>query len=213
MADLVIFDCDGVLVDSEPLANLVLIDNLAGYGLNVSLEDSHKMFVGGTMAGVGQRAREMGADLPDDWLDEIYEAVFDRLRAGVDPMPGVVDLLDRLDAEGIPYCVASNGPPEKMRITLGQNGLWERFEANMVSAHTHGVAKPDPRLYLIAAEPFGVTPDRAVVIEDSRSGVRAATGAGMRCLGLVPEGDGAALEALGAEIIRHMDEVPGRLGL
>lgn len=213
MADLVIFDCDGVLVDSEPLANLVLIDNLAGYGLNVTLEDSHKMFVGGTMAGVGKCAREMGAELPEEWLDEIYEAVYDRLRAGVDPMPGVVDLLDRLEAEGIPYCVASNGPPEKMRITLGQNGLWERFETHMVSAHTHGAAKPDPRLYQIAAEPFGVSPDRTVVIEDSGSGVRAAKGAGMRCLGLVPDGNGAHLEALGAEIIRHLSEVPDRLGL
>lgn len=211
MTELVIFDCDGVLVDSEPLANTVLIENLATYGLHLTLEDTERLFVGGTIAGVHKTARGLGADLPDDWVDAMYAAIFDRLRQGVDLIPGIPDLLDHLDAEGIPFCVASNGPPDKMRITLGQNGLWERFEANMVSAHTHGVAKPAPGLFLKAAEPFGVSPDRVVVIEDSRNGVTAAARAGMRCLAYLPAGDGAHLEDLGAEIIRHMNEVPGRL--
>ena len=213
MTGLVIFDCDGVLVDSELIANEVIVADLATYGLHVTLEESERMFVGGTIAGVGQTARNLGADLPADWVDGMYAAIFARLNEGVALMPGVVDLLDLLEARGLPYCVASNGPPEKMRITLGQNGLWERFEATMVSAHTHGVAKPDPALFLKAAEPFGVAPGDCVVIEDSRNGVTAATGAGMRCLGLAPQGDGAHLEDLGAEVIRHLNEVPGRLGL
>ena len=213
MTDLVIFDCDGVLVNSETTANEVLVANLAGYGLNVTLEESERMFVGGTIHGVFATARQMGADLPDGWVDAIYQEIFARLAEGVAVMPGVVELLDLLEARGVPYCVASNGPPEKMRITLSQNGLWERFEANMVSANTHGVAKPDPGLFLQAAAPFGVSPDRAVVIEDSRNGVMAASAAGMRCLALVPQGDGAHLEALGAEVIRHLNEVPGRIGL
>lgn len=211
MTDLVIFDCDGVLVDSETIANTVLVENLSGYGLSLTLQDSERLFVGGTMAGVRATAIDMGADLPDDWVDGIYDTIFARLRDGVDVVPGIPELLDHLDARGIPFCVASNGSPEKMRITLGQNGLWDRFEATMVSAYTHGVAKPDPGLFLKAAEPFGVPPDRAVVIEDSRNGVTAAARAGMRCLAYLPEGDGAHFEALGAEIIRHMNEVPARL--
>ncbi|MBB93262.1 MAG: haloacid dehalogenase [Rhodobacteraceae bacterium] len=213
MTDLVIFDCDGVLVNSETIANEVLVADLAGYGLHVTLEESEKMFVGGTIHGVFLTARQMGADLPDGWVDGMYQQIFARLSEGVELMPGVIDLLDLLDERGIPFCVASNGPPDKMRITLGQNGQWDRFEANMVSAHTHGVAKPDPGLFLAAAEPFGASPDRTVVIEDSRNGVTAATGAGMRCLALVPDGDGAHLEHLGAEVIRHMDEVREKLRL
>ncbi|MEM8730427.1 MAG: HAD family phosphatase [Pseudomonadota bacterium] len=213
MTDLVIFDCDGVLVDSEPPANDVLIANLASYGLHVTHQEAERLFVGGTMAGVFQTARSMGADLPEGWVDDIYAAIYARLAEGVDLMPGVVALLDRLDAAGIPYCVGSNGSPDKMRVTLGQNGLWERFAPHMISAHTHGVAKPDPALYHLAAAQFNVPSERAVVVEDSRSGVRAAVGAGMRCFGLVPAGDGAHLEDLGAEVIRHLDEVPARLGL
>lgn len=211
MADLVIFDCDGVLVKSERIANEILVENLSTYGLHVTLEESEDMFVGGTMAGVYQTALNMGAVLPDTWVETIYQAVYDRLRQGVDLMPGVVDLLDRLEALSIPYCVASNGSPDKMKITLGQHGLWDRFKDHMVSAHTHGVAKPDPGLFLKAAEPFGVQPDRAVVIEDSRNGVTAAIAAGMRCLALVPGGSGAELQALGAEPIRHLREVIERI--
>ena len=99
-----------------------------------------------------------------------------------------------------------------MRITLGQTGLWDRFERHMVSAYTHGVAKPDPGLFLQAAVPFGVAPEHCLVIEDSHNGVLAASRAGMRCLALVPAGEAPALTALGAHVIRHMNEVPAHLG-
>ena len=181
MTDLVIFDCDGVLVDSEPLANLVLIDNLAGYGLNVSLEDSHKMFVGGTMASVMSKSRAMGADLPETWIDDVYAEMYARLEQGVDLVPGIPNLLDRLAAEAIPFCVASNGSEAKMKITLGQNGLWDRFHPHaMFSAHALGVAKPDPGLFLAAASHFDVQARDCLVIEDSESGALAAARAGMR---------------------------------
>jgi len=211
--DLVIFDCDGVLVDSETVSNAVLAENLTRHGLPMTLERSMELFVGGTMAGVGKLARAMGAELPEDWVDEVYAETYAALPAGVDVIAGIPELLDRLDAVGIPYAVGSNGSEDKMRITLGQNGLWDRFEGRRFSAHTLGVAKPDPGLFLAAAAHFGVAPSRAVVVEDSATGVTAARRAAMRCLGYAAHDDGARLREAGAEIFDSMFAVPGLIGL
>lgn len=213
MTEFVIFDCDGVLVDSEPISNEVLIRDLADYGLSLSHEDCEALFVGGTMRGVFETAKSMGADLPSDWVARIYDRIYKRLAEGVPVVPGIPHLLDQLDRAGIGYCVASNGSLEKMRITLGQNGLWDRFEERIFSAHEEGVAKPDPGLFLIAAERNGARPEACIVIEDSRSGARAAAAAGMACLGYAPEGDGARLADLGATVIRSMGEVAAHLNL
>lgn len=210
MHDLVIFDCDGVLVDSEVLSNRVMVRNLAGYGLHLSLNDCMSMFVGGTMTGVRDTARTMGADLPDDWTEQIYAEIYDVLRAGVPLIPGIPELLACLDTRGIPFCVASNGRMEKMQTTLGQNGLWERFQGAMFSAHVVGSGKPEPQLFLTAALQFGAK--SPVVIEDSANGVTAAVRAGMRCLGYAAHDDGARLAALGAEVFSDMAEVPELLG-
>jgi beta-phosphoglucomutase-like phosphatase (HAD superfamily) len=211
--DLVIFDCDGVLVDSETVSNTVLAENLTRHGLPMTADRCMDLFVGGTMASVDDTARTMGADLPVDWIDEIYAETYAALRAGVDVIAGIPELLDRLDAERIPYAVGSNGSDDKMQITLGQNGLHGRFGGAIFSAHTLKTAKPDPDLYLAAAAHFGVDPSRAVVIEDSATGATAAARAGMRCLGYAPHGDGAALKTAGAEIIDNMFAVPMLIGL
>ena len=120
--DFVIFDCDGVLVDSEGITNLVIQDNLAKYGLHVAVDDIIRLFVGGTMSGVMTQARSMGAALPDDWLDEIYPEMITRLGQEVTLVPGAVDVLDALDAAGIGYAVGSNGPHRKMDVTLARTG-------------------------------------------------------------------------------------------
>lgn len=211
MHDLVIFDCDGVLVDSETISNQVMVDNLAGYGLNLSLQNCMSMFVGGTMSGVRDTARKMGADLPDDWTEQIYAQIYDVLRAGVPVIPGIPELLIHLDERGIPFCVASNGRREKMQITLGQNGLWDRFQGAIFSAHEVGSAKPEPGLFQTAAQHFGAK--SPVVIEDSVSGVTAAARAQMRCLGYAAHDDGPQLAALGAEVFCDMGQVPQLLGL
>lgn len=211
--DLVIFDCDGVLVDSETVSNNVLAANLTRHGLPISAERCMDLFVGGTMAGVGEQARGMGADLPANWTDEVYAEIYAALRAGVDVIDGIPELLDRLDAAGIAYAVGSNGSEEKMQITLGQNGLWSRFGGAIFSAHTLGTAKPDPGLYLAAAAHFGTDPARAVVVEDSATGATAAARAGMRCLGYAPHDDGAKLAASGAKVFDSMFKMPGLLGM
>ncbi|EEX09246.1 HAD-superfamily hydrolase, subfamily IA, variant 1 [Ruegeria lacuscaerulensis ITI-1157] len=210
MHDLVIFDCDGVLVDSETISNQVIVDNLAGYGLHLSLQDCMSMFVGGTMSGVRDTARKMGADLPDDWTEQIYAQIYDVLRAGVPVIPGIPELLRHLDEQRIPFCVASNGRREKMQITLGHNGLWDRFQDVVFSAHDVGSAKPEPGLFQTAARHFGAK--SPVVIEDSANGVTAAIRARMRCLAYAPHDDGARLAGLGAEVIRDMKDVPRLLG-
>ena len=211
---LVIFDCDGVLVDSEPVSNQALVDNLAGHGLELTRERSMELFVGGTMTGVMQKAVALGADLRAGWVDEIYAETYAALEAGVELMPGVTDLLALLDQHHIPSCVASNGSEDKMRITLGQNGLWQRFHpAAMFSAHALGVAKPDPGLFLAAARHFGIQARDCLVVEDSATGALAAARAGMRCLGFAPTGKGAELADQGAEVFSDMSEVATLIGL
>jgi len=211
---LVIFDCDGVLVDSEVVSNVVLVENLAQFGLQLTVSDCMTHFVGGTMNGVMGKAQDMGADLPPTWVEDVYQEIYAALQKGVPLVPGISALLATLDREGIPCCVASNGGEDKMRITLGQNGLWERFYPNaMFSAHTLGVAKPAPGLFLAAASHFDVQARDCVVIEDSATGATAASRAGMRCLGYAPEGDGARLTEQGAEVFSSMEQVSELLGL
>lgn len=211
---LVIFDCDGVLVDTETAICEVLVKNLARFGLELTLEKCMALFVGGTMSGTKATAIEHGADLPEDWVEGIYREMYDRLHAGVDVVPGIPAILKLLDSAEIPFCVASNGSEDKMKISLGQNDLWDRFYPDaMFSAHTLGVSKPDPELFLTAVKAFGMTPQDCVVIEDSATGALAAQRAGIRCIGYAPHGEAHNLSDVGAEIISDMSELAQMLGL
>ncbi len=210
---LIIFDCDGVLVDSEVIFNEVLSRNLSAHGLPISPVESMSLFVGGTMKTVKERAEEMGATLPDDWIDALYAQAFARLRQGVDMVNGIEDVLDALDAARIPYCVASNGSLEKMEITLGQTGLMKRFPNRIFSAYEVGIAKPDPGLFLHAATTLGHQPDSCVVIEDSVNGVMAAKRAKMKCFGYAEHGDGRKLAAEEAVVFGDMSLLPELLGI
>lgn len=211
--DLVIFDCDGVLVDSEPLTNVVIRDNLARHGLELSLKDILENFVGGTMAGLMRDARGMGAQLPDDWVACIYEEMFAVLAEEVEVIPGIVGVLDALDQAGVPYAVGSNGPHRKMEITLGRTGLIERLRGHVYSREDVAAPKPAPDLYLHAAAQAGVAPGRAVVIEDSPTGARAAQAAGILCFGYVAETDPARMTPLCEAVFDRMQVLPGLLGL
>ncbi|MEX3008591.1 HAD family hydrolase [Hoeflea sp. TYP-13] len=210
---LVIFDCDGVLVDSELISNGVLSGNLAQYGLNLSTLECMRHFMGGRMVDVAAKANEMGASLPQDWVSEIYGEIHTRLEQGVPAVEGIHDVIEHLDAAGVDHCVASNGSEMKMSITLGHAGLWERFSKVAFSAHTHGVAKPDPGLFQIAADSFGVPHANCVVVEDSVPGTIAARRAGMHCFGYAAHDDGSELAAEGAIVFSDMKELAGLINL
>lgn len=210
----VLFDCDGVLVDSEPATFALLQEEFAAQGLHMSLAEMEEMFIGGTIEGVRLKANELGAGLPEDWADRYYTKLYARLREGTELMPGVADLLARLDAAGIPYAVGSNGRSAKMQATLGQHPeIKAKLEGRLFSGQELGCPKPDPGLYLHAAKVLGADPSACVVIEDSPTGARAAIAAGMRCLGYAPQGPHPRLAAAGAELFTDMAQVPGLIGL
>ncbi|QYK41629.1 MAG: HAD-IA family hydrolase [Paracoccaceae bacterium] len=210
----ILFDCDGVLVDSEPEAFDLLAGDLSRHGLHLSQAEMEARFLGGTIRGLWQAARDLGTNLPDDWVDDFYARLYARLAQGCALIAGAEALLDRLDAAGIRYAVGSNGAPRKMQVTLGQHpAMWARLEGRLFSGQTLGCPKPDPGLWLHCAAHLGVPPADCVVIDDSPTGCLGAARAGIRCLGLAEHGDGARLAAVGAEVIHRLDQVPGRIGL
>lgn len=203
---LVVFDCDGVLVDTEAATAAILVENLARYGLAVTPRDVATLFVGGTMEGVGAKATSLGARLPDHWLDEIYAAIYARMAEGVEVFDGVFALLDALEDAGVPCYVASNGTMEKMRHSLGPSGLWDRFGPRIL-CREHHAPKPDPAMILHAMGQTGASPQRTVMIDDSAAGCRAGINAGVRTIGFATEGQDAALAAIGAEVATSMAQV------
>lgn len=210
----VIFDCDGVVVDSEEMTFVLLAEDFARHGLHLSVETIARDFIGGTMRDLALRARAAGADLPEDWVETFYETLYTHLAAGTPLIPGILDVLDALDAAGIPFAMGSNGSDRKMQITLGQHpGLLARFRGHLYSGQTLGAPKPAPDLYLHAARALGVAPADCVVIEDSPTGARAARAAGMRCLGYAAHTPAERLVAVGAEPFTDMAALPGLIGL
>ena len=166
---LVIFDCDGVLVDSEPITNRLMADEMTRHGLPMTTEECIEQFVGGTIRMVYEMAVARGATLPEDWVDTFYQRMFGTLAEEIEAIPGVHFVLDALDRAGIPYCVGSNGPMRKMEVTLGRTGMWDRLEGRIFSAHDVGIAKPDPGLFLHAAQALGADPADCVVVASKRS--------------------------------------------
>ena len=210
----VLFDCDGVVVDSEGMSFDLLAEQLALYDHPMTHAQMRGMFLGGTMRSFWAEARALGVALPEDWVDAQYARMFARLAEHTPLIPGIVAVLDALDAAGIPYAMGSNGPLRKMEITMGQHpGLRDRFGGHIYSAQTLNAAKPAPDVYLHAAAALGVPAAGCVVVEDSLSGVRAAIAAGMRCYGFAEHDDGAALAAQGAQVFSRMADLPGLLGL
>lgn len=207
----VIFDCDGIVVDTEPATNALLKRDLARRGLNLSDHQLEEM-IGGVMADVAMRARALGADLPLDWVETFYAQLYQHLEKGITLIPGILSVLDRLDEKAIPYAIGSNGSEQKMKVTLSQFGsLASRFKA-VLSGQTLGKPKPAPDLYLAAAAALGRHPSECAVVEDTPTGARAAKAAGIKCFGYAPAGN-ARLAAEGAILFRSMDELPDLLGL
>lgn len=207
---LVIFDCDGVLVDSEPLANRVLADAIVELGLPATLEGVTQRFKGRSLKDcVLLIEAELGRAVPHDFLERLNARTYDAFRRELRAVPGVRAAVESI---ALPRCVASSGSHEKMRLTLGSTGLLPLFEPHLFSATEVANGKPAPDLFLYAARCMQLEPSRAVVVEDSVLGARGAIAAGMRVLGFAREGGADELREAGAEVFFHMDELPRLLG-
>ncbi|WP_338672044.1 HAD family hydrolase [Streptomyces sp. SCSIO 30461] len=212
--ELVIFDCDGVLVDSERICVAVDAAITADLGCPFTEAEILELFVGSsTEVYTAEIEKRLGRRLEDGWLqayDHLYE---EALEAGLTPVDGITDALDRLSTLGLPYCVASNGDHGGIRRSLRRTALSERFGVDRVfSARDVARGKPEPDLFLHAARSMGVEPARCAVVEDSAYGVRAARAAGMRsfgyCGGLTPE---ARLAGPGTVVFDDMRTLPALL--
>jgi HAD superfamily hydrolase (TIGR01509 family) len=212
---LVIFDCDGVLVDSEPISNHVLAGCLTRAGLPTSGAQATREYRGRLMSDVVARAEaRLGAPLPPGFV-----AAYERARASafereLQPVAGAAEAVRALTGAGVGVCVASQGTLEKTELTLGLTGLRGLFEAGaLFSAAAVARGKPHPDLFLHAARAMGADPRRTVVVEDTAIGVSAAVAAGMRVVGYAAEGDEAALDDGRAQMIHALAELPAVLGV
>jgi HAD superfamily hydrolase (TIGR01509 family) len=179
--DLAIFDCDGVLVDSEPLAMRVLLETIAEAGLVLEPAHGYERFLGRSLAHTcAVLSAEFGIDLTHEALDRMRLRLYEVFRRELRPIAGIHATLDALP---VPYCVASSSQPERIRLALEVTGLLGRFEGHLFSASMVSRGKPAPDLFLHAAAEMAVAPARCLVVEDSLAGIEAAKLAGMRVCG------------------------------
>lgn len=211
---LIIFDCDGVLIDSEILSARVDSEILAEFGYEISPEELAFKFAGLTTERIFQLVEaEIGRPVPEKLIARAKVETDRKLKAEVLPIPGVQEMLDALDD---PRCICSNSRPERLEVSLIKAGLWDRFRPYVFSAQAvrEGRGKPSPDVFLHAAEAFETDPADAIVIEDSVAGVTGGVAAGMRVIGFTGAshtwpGHGEVLMEAGAlTVIKRMTQLP-----
>lgn len=206
--DLVIFDCDGVLVDSEGIANTELRNALCEQGLDMTLEQVLETFVGLSMSRVVTISQErLGHALPTDFLDRLQEKTFAAFEQSLKPVQDIQVVLKSLTEMSQKICVASSGSFEKMSCTLGLTGLEDFFQGNIFSSSQVRRGKPYPDLYLYAAEQMNIDPSRCLVVEDSLPGVQGAVAAGMEVLAYSVRGQDKKLATAGGMVMADMMDV------
>jgi HAD superfamily hydrolase (TIGR01509 family) len=206
--DLVIFDCDGVLVDSERLAVRTEAEILSRLGWPLTERDIIERFVGRSADYMHQEIeRHLGRSV--DWDAEFeprYREVFEQELVAV---PGVIEALDEITT---PMCVASSGSHDKMRFTLGKTGLFDRFDSRIFSVDEVEHGKPAPDIFLFAAENMGASPARCAVVEDSASGVTAGLAAGMAVFAFAGGVTSADQLSIGSAVVfQDMRDLPAKL--
>jgi len=202
---LVIFDCDGVLVDSEGLSREVLAEAAREVGWDIVPDDARR-FTGLRWSDV-QLAfeRESGVRTAADWPLAMQARLIERMRSGLEPVAGAADVLRATTALGLAWRVASNSSHEEMAEKFAKTGLSELVAGRVHSARDVGIGKPSPALFLAAAAAEGVPPAACIVVEDSTPGMQAAAAAGMRCIAYDPEGEA---RSSGLERVRLLGELP-----
>lgn len=211
---LVIFDCDGVLVDSEPVANRVVSEFVTAAGWAMTAEECERQFIGLNLeAMVPLIEAELGKALPRDWVGRLTDRLVEVLGVESIAIEGAVGALRGVTGLGLPWRVASNSSHPEMRAKFGCIGIGEMVAGRVHSYTDVPRGKPAPDLFLAAAAAERVGPAACVVIEDSATGARAAAAAGMLCLGYAPHGDGARLRAEGAYVFGNMGDLPELLAV
>jgi HAD superfamily hydrolase (TIGR01509 family) len=214
--DLIIFDCDGVLVDSEPISIAILVDIITEAGVSITEETAYERFLGKSMATTIEILRtDFDMIVTDEHLRRARSELQTRFRRDLKPMPGIADMLRNSKT---PRCVASSSQPERIRLSLEVTGLLELFEPHIYSATMVKRGKPFPDLFLHAAHEMGASPVRCLVIEDSPAGILAAKDAGMRVFAFTGgshAGEGAlqaAIDALEPDLVfGNMRQLPDLL--
>ena len=205
---LVIFDCDGVLIDSEPLSRLVLMDEAVSLGWNMTEAEAHG-FTGLTWSAIRPifEAR-LGVVLPTDWPVVLQNRVIAMMARGVLAMPGARAVLEATAALGLPYRVASNSSHQEMAEKFAGTGLIELVRGRVHSARDVAKGKPAPDVFLAAAAAEDVCPARCLVVEDSAPGMVGALAAGMRVIAYAPDGAVPALAEPLYAVVRGLEELP-----
>ncbi|MDO3436631.1 HAD-IA family hydrolase [Rhizobium sp. CBN3] len=220
--DLVIFDCDGVLIDSEPIASRTLAETLQGAGIAITAAEAHVKFTGNSESIIAEMCRrEYGIIDVAALFEKWHLHLFEEFARSLTPIAGIAEVVNSLDR---PKCVASNSTMRRLRNSLGKLDLWSAFGEGVFSAEFVSLPKPAPDLLLHCAERFRARPARCIMIDDSVHGVAAAIAAGMTAIGFVDPADprpgrravldaaGAAAVATGAgELTAILENVGGRL--
>lgn len=205
---LVIFDCDGVLIDSEGLSRTVLAEEATRLGWPMQPDEARR-FTGLRWSDIMPAYEQAtGRTLPDTWPLDIQDRLIARMRDALDPVPGAVDTLRATSALGLPWRVASNSSHEEMAEKFARTGLAPLVHGRLHSARDVGEGKPSPALFLAAAAAEGVLPGACIVVEDSAPGIAAAQAAGMRCIAYVPEGETPPRGSNSCQIVRSLAELP-----
>lgn len=203
---LIIFDCDGVLVDSEPISCRIVAEELQKLGLDISIEEAKNRFAGTSLDTIRQYFKDqVGKPVPDNF-EEIYrERSHAAFEAELQAVPGIESALKALR---LPRCVGSNGPGFKVEANLKITGLRKYFGDELFSAYDIQRWKPDPELYLHAAKTMNFSPENCLVVEDSLAGVQAAIAAGMRVVAYAGAGGSERLKKTGATVFTDMSTLP-----
>jgi beta-phosphoglucomutase-like phosphatase (HAD superfamily) len=211
---LVIFDCDGVLIDSEAIANRIVAAELTKLGWAMDPASARRRFLGMTFTDMEPViARTLGREIDPLWRAGLAETIIAAMASEVGLIDGAVAALDGADALGLRWRIASNSSHQELAVKFARVGLTRRVAGRVHSHADVARGKPAPDLFEACAVAEGVAAGHCIVIEDSEPGTRAAQAAGMFCLGYAPHGDGAELAANGALVFHSMHDIPRLLAL
>lgn len=202
----VIFDCDGVLVDSEPIGNQVMVEMANELGAQINIGYAYQNFKGNALKNcILQIANLIDEEMPSNFESEYRRRSFEMFKHNIKPVEGVLDVVKNLE---IPFCVASSGPDNKIQLNLELTGLWPYFKSNVFSCYSVQKWKPDPAVFLWAAQTMGFQPSECVVIEDSSIGVHAAIRGGFDVFGFTAHDYNNELGELSTKTFKNFLKLP-----